>query len=50
MTAMMQSANASGRPILLRYHVATGHSGGEPVPVQVKNQSEELGFLWWQLR
>jgi prolyl oligopeptidase len=50
MAALMQASSASGKPILLRYHVATGHSGGEPVPVQVKNTAEELGFLWWQVR
>ena len=50
MTALMQAANASDEPILLRYHVAAGHSGGEPLHVQVKNMAEELGFFWWQLR
>ena len=50
MTAMMQAANASDKPILLRYHVASGHSGGEPLHEQVHNQAEELGFLWWRLR
>jgi prolyl oligopeptidase len=51
MTALMQrdAANGPDDPILLRYHVAGGHSGGEPVNVQVKNASETLGFLWWQL-
>ena len=50
MTALMQAANGSDEPILLRYHVAAGHSGGEPLQVQVKNLAEEMGFLWWQLR
>lgn len=50
MTALMQASNGSNKPILLRYHVSTGHSGSEPVPEQVKTQAEELGFLWWQLR
>jgi len=50
MTALMQAANASDKPILLRYHVAAGHSGGQPLSEQVKNNAEELGFLWWQLR
>lgn len=51
MTALMQRDGANGidRPILLRYHIAGGHSGGEPLNVQVKNTAEELGFLWWQL-
>jgi prolyl oligopeptidase len=52
MTALMQhdAANGPDHPILLRYHVAGGHSGGEPLNVQVKNNAEEMGFLWWQLK
>lgn len=50
MTALMQAANGSDEPILLRYHVAAGHSGGQPLNVQVKNTAEEMAFLWWQLR
>ena len=52
MTALMQrdAKQDADHPILLRYHVAGGHSGGEPMSVQVKNSAEELGFLWWQLR
>jgi len=50
MTALMQAATGSGKPIVLRYHVLTGHSGGEPLHEQVKNLAEEMGFLWWQLR
>ncbi|HEX8173448.1 MAG TPA: prolyl oligopeptidase family serine peptidase [Thermoanaerobaculia bacterium] len=52
MTALMQASAANGPddPILLRYHESFGHSGGEPLHVQVKNQAEEMGFLWWQLR
>jgi prolyl oligopeptidase len=50
MTALMQASTGSDNPILLRYHTASGHSGGEPLPEQVKNESESLGFLWWQLK
>jgi len=50
MTAMMQAANASDNPIMLRYHVSSGHSGGEPLHEQVHNQAEELAFLWWRLK
>ncbi|HEX2123703.1 MAG TPA: prolyl oligopeptidase family serine peptidase, partial [Thermoanaerobaculia bacterium] len=49
MTALMQAANGSDEPILLRYHIAAGHSGGQPMRVQARNTAEELGFLWWQL-
>lgn len=50
MTALMQASNGSDEPMLLRYHTAGGHSGGEPRKVQVKNSAEEYGFFWWQLR
>ena len=40
----------SKNPVLLRYHVSGGHSGGEPVSEQVRNESEIVGFLLWQLR
>lgn len=52
MTALMQAlaANTAEEPILLRYHIAGGHSGGEPIGVQVKNAAEELGFLWWRTK
>ena len=50
MTAMMQASNGASTPILLRYHVSGGHSGGEPVAVQVKNEVETLGFLLSRLR
>lgn len=52
MAALMQAraANGTDEPILLRYFTQSGHSGGEPLSVQVKNTAEELGFLWWQIR
>ncbi len=52
MTALMQrdAKQDADHPILLRYHIAGGHSGGEPFSVQVRNSAEQLGFLWWQLK
>ncbi|MDQ6803231.1 MAG: prolyl oligopeptidase family serine peptidase [Acidobacteriota bacterium] len=50
MTAMMQANTGSNKPVLLRYHVSSGHSGGEPLKEQVNNQAETLSFLMWQLR
>ncbi|HVR39592.1 MAG TPA: prolyl oligopeptidase family serine peptidase [Thermoanaerobaculia bacterium] len=50
MTALMQSAQGGDAPIMLRYHVSGGHSGGEPLNVQVNNEAESLAFLWWQLK
>jgi prolyl oligopeptidase len=50
MAAMMQAGTGSQNPVLLRYHVSSGHSGGEPLKVQVNNQAESLAFLMWQLK
>ena len=50
MTALMQADTGSNNPVLLRYHVSSGHSGGEPLKEQVNNQAEILGFLLWQLK
>ncbi len=46
MTAMMQSASSSGRPVLLHYSVAGGHNGGMSVDQQVQDDADELTFLW----
>ena len=45
MTALMQASTGSTNPVLLRYHVSGGHSGGEPLGEQVNNEAEILGFL-----
>jgi len=50
MTALMQAANGSDKPILLHYETALGHSGGTPVSKQIDNTADELDFLMWQLR
>jgi prolyl oligopeptidase len=51
MTALMQASTGSNNPVLLRYHQSGGHSpGGEPLSEQVKNESEIVGFLLWQLK
>ncbi|HJQ40642.1 MAG TPA: prolyl oligopeptidase family serine peptidase [Thermoanaerobaculia bacterium] len=47
MTALMQSANASGKPILLRYAIAADR---EALGEQVRSLAEELGFLWGWVR
>ncbi|HEV2114481.1 MAG TPA: prolyl oligopeptidase family serine peptidase [Terriglobales bacterium] len=49
MTALMQWANASGRPILLHYDTTEGHSEGRPVGKQIEDNTDELSFLFWQL-
>jgi prolyl oligopeptidase len=50
MTALMQASTGSQNPVLLRYHVSGGHSGGEPLNVVVNNAAETLSFLRWQLQ
>ena len=50
MTALMQSAAAPARPILLRYDTAGGHTFAEPVSKQVEEITDELSFLDWQLK
>jgi prolyl oligopeptidase len=48
--ALWQASTGSTNPVLLRYHVSGGHSGGDPLNVQVNNAAETLSFLSWQLR
>lgn len=50
MAALMQASNGSDNPVLIRYHVSGGHSGGEPLKVQINNSAETLAFLSWQLK
>ena len=46
MTALMQAASKSGRPILLHYSVSGGHSNGVSVDQQIQDDADELAFLW----
>jgi prolyl oligopeptidase len=46
MTALLQSASSSGRPILLHYSLAGGHSAGVSVDQQVQDDADQLTFLW----
>ena len=49
MTAMLQSATASGRPVLLLYDSKSGHSSSLSTAAEVEQTSHELAFLLWQL-
>lgn len=49
MTAMLQSASTSGRPVLLLYDTKSGHSGTLSTEAEVEQTSAELSFLEWQL-
>ena len=50
MAAMLQWAAGSNRPVLLDYDTKSGHSGGRPLNKQIDEYTDELGFLFWQLR
>jgi len=49
MTALMQAATGSDRPVLLKYDTKSGHSGGTPVDQQIEDQTDIFAFLMWQL-
>ena len=46
MTALMQAASSGGRPILLHYSTAGGHSAGVSVDQHIQDDADELAFLW----
>ncbi len=46
MTALMQAESKSGRPILLHYSTAGGHSAGVSVEQQIQDDADQLSFLW----
>ena len=46
MTAAMQAASGSDRPILLHYELSAGHSSGVSVHQLVDDYADELAFLW----
>jgi prolyl oligopeptidase len=49
MTARLQAATESGRPILLLYDAKAGHAGGQPFTKEVEDSTDELTFVAWQL-
>jgi prolyl oligopeptidase len=49
MTAMLQNATASGKPVLLLYVSKSGHSGVLSADAEVEQTANELEFLEWQL-
>jgi prolyl oligopeptidase len=46
MTAELQAASSSGRPVLLHYSVIGGHSAGVSVEQQIQDDADQLTFLW----
>ena len=49
MTALLQAETGSNRPILLRYELKAGHSGGRSLTQDIGDSVDELSFLFWQL-
>jgi prolyl oligopeptidase len=49
MTAALQNASTSGRPVLLLYDSESGHSGSLSARAEVDQMAHELAFLFWQL-
>ena len=50
MTALLQASTGSERPIMLRYELAAGHSGGRSVTQDIGDSTDILSFLFWQLK
>jgi len=46
MTALLQSASSSGRPILLHAGFGEGHTAGDVADQQVQDDADQLAFLW----
>jgi prolyl oligopeptidase len=46
MTALMQTASSSGRPILLHESTVGGHSTGVSVDQRIQDYADILAFLW----
>jgi len=49
MAALLQASTGSGRPVLLHYDTASGHSGGLPVTKLISDGADMLTYLAWQL-
>ena len=46
MAALMQATSTSGRPILLRYSLKSGHSAGVSAAQLIDDYADQLTFLW----
>jgi prolyl oligopeptidase len=49
MAARLQAANTSGRPVLLRMSMDTGHGQGTPLKTRVEQDADTYAFLMEQL-
>jgi prolyl oligopeptidase len=50
MAALLQASTGSTNPVLLRYQTKAGHSGGLPTGKIIENLTDEMRFLFWQLK
>jgi prolyl oligopeptidase len=50
MAALLQSANGSQAPILLRVETSAGHGQGKPRSKQLDEATDVWSFLFWQLQ
>ena len=49
MTALLQAATGSDRPVMLRYDTKAGHVGADPVGKKIEEITDEISFLLWQM-
>jgi prolyl oligopeptidase len=49
MTALLQAANSSDNPILMRVQRKTGHGQGTPIRMVIEELIDEFCFIYWQL-
>lgn len=49
MTARLQAATSSSRPVLLHYSALAGHSMGYPLSLRIESLTDRIAFLWDQL-
>ena len=49
MTARLQAATTSDRPVMILYDTKEGHSGGTPLSKVIEDSTLELTFVAWQL-
>ena len=49
MTALLQASTGSDNPVMIRYEIKAGHSGGRPTSQIVDDTADELCYLFWQL-
>jgi prolyl oligopeptidase len=49
MAAILQASTGSDRPVLLRYEMTAGHSGGRSVTQEIGDTTDRLSFLFWRL-